>query len=163
MPQIDQLPAIFTSQLFWLLLVFGIIYFVIGKGMVPKIQGVVEKRDAKISDDLAAAQRAREEAEETEAAYRERIEASRSEAMKLASAAKQKAALEAEQKLKAIDEQIGAKVAEAEAGIRAAVDKAERELEPLAAEAASELVAKLTGRTVDPAEARTAVKAVLNG
>ena len=35
MPQIEQLPFIFFSQLFWLAVVFGIIFFVIGRGMVP--------------------------------------------------------------------------------------------------------------------------------
>ena len=92
MPQIDQLDAIFASQLFWLIVVFGIIYFGIGRGMVPKIQGVVEQRDRQIAEDLEGAQRAREEAEKTEADYRSAIDASRSEAMKLAQEAKQKAA-----------------------------------------------------------------------
>ena len=163
MPQIEQLPDIFFSQLFWLLLVFGTIYFWIGRGMVPKIQSVVEQRDSKIAEDLAAAQRAREEAEAAEAAWRERIDASRAEAMKLAQEAKQNAALEAEQRLHAIDEQIGARVAEAEERIRAAAEQARRELEPVAAEAASELVAKLTGQRIDPKDAQPAVKAVLHG
>lgn len=163
MPQIEQLPAIFFSQLFWLLLVFGIIYFFIGRGMVPKIRSVVDERDAKIAADLAAAQKAREDAEAAEAAYRERIDSSRSEALKLAQEAKQKAALETEKRLKAIDEQIGARIAEAERRIRAAADEARRELEPVAAEAASELVTKLTGQRVAPAEAQPAVKAVLHG
>ena len=163
MPQIEQLPDVFFSQLFWLLLVFGILYFGIGRGMVPKIQSVVDKRDRKISEDLAAAQRAREQAEETENAYRERIEASRSEAMKLAQAAKQEAALESEQRLKAVEEQVGAKVAEAEARIQLAVEQGRRELEAVAALAASEMVEKLTGRTVDPQEADAAVKAALHG
>jgi F-type H+-transporting ATPase subunit b len=163
MPQIEQLPQIFFSQLFWLLLVFGIIYFWIGRGMVPKIQSVVEDRDRKIADDLAAAQRAREQADVAEEAYRLRLDASRSEAMKVAQEAKQKAALETEQKLKAIDEQIGARVAEAEARIRASADAARRELEPVAAEAASELVSKLTGQKVAAKDAEPAVKAVLHG
>jgi F-type H+-transporting ATPase subunit b len=163
MPQIEQLPAIFTSQLFWLLVVFGIIYFGIGRGMVPKIQSVVDERDRKIADDLAAAQRAREEAERTEAEYRDRMDVSRAEAMKLAQAAKQKAQLELEQRLHAVDEQIGARMAEAEAGIRKAAAKARRELEPVAAEAASELVAKLTGQRIDRDEAEPMVKAVLHG
>jgi F-type H+-transporting ATPase subunit b len=163
MPQIEQLPFIFFSQLFWLLLVFGIIYFAIARGMVPKIRSVVDDRDRKISDDLAAAQRAREEAEAAEAAYRERIDVSRGQALKLAQEAKQQAAIEAEQRLKVIDEQIGARVAEAEAQIRAAADDARRELEPVAAEVASELVSKLTGQRIPASEAQTAVKAVLNG
>ena len=163
MPQIDQLPFIFASQLFWLLVVFGIVYFFIGRGMVPKIQSVVEQRDAKIAEDLAAAQKAREDAEAFEAAYRERIEVSRSEALKVAQEAKQKAALETEKSLKAIDEKIGARVAEAEAKIRAAAEKARKELEPVAAEAASQLVGKLTGQKIAAKDAEPAVKAVLHG
>jgi len=163
MPQINQLPDIFFSQVFWLLVVFGIIYFGIARAMVPKIQGVVEKRDAKIASDLEAAQRAREEAEKTEAQYRERMDTSRAEAMKLALAAKQAGAREAEERVKAVDEQVGGKIAEAEARIREAVDKAMRDLDAIAAEATQELVAKLTGQPVAPEEARQAVKAVLHG
>ena len=163
MPQIVQLPLIFASQLFWLAVVFGIIYFVIAKRMVPKIQSVVEDRDAKIAEDLAAAQRSREEAEAAEAAYRDRIEAGRSEALKVAQEAKQAAAHETDKKLKAIDEQVGARVAEAQSRIRAAAERARRELESVAAEAAGELVSKLTGQKVTAKDAEPAVKAVLNG
>jgi F-type H+-transporting ATPase subunit b len=163
MPQINQLPDIFFSQLFWLLVVFGIIYFWIGRGMVPKIQSVVEDRDRKIADDLAAAQRAREQAEAAEETYRQRIDASRSEALKVAQEAKHQAALDTEKRLKAIDEKIGKRVAEAEEKIRAAADAARRELEPVAAEAASELVTKLTGQKIAAKDVEPAVKAVLHG
>jgi len=163
MPQLNQLPEIFWSQLFWLTLVFGIIYFFIGRGMVPKIQSVVEDRERKISDDLAAAQKARSEAEATEETYRLRIEAGRSEALKVAQEAKNKAALDTEKKLKTVDEKIGAQVAEAEARLRTASDQARRELETVAAEAASDLVAKLTGQKIAAKDAVPAVKAVLNG
>jgi F-type H+-transporting ATPase subunit b len=163
MPQIDQLPVIYASQLFWLLLVFGIIYFVIGRGMVPKIQSVVQARADKIAADLAAAQAAREQAEALEAGYRERMDASRAEAMKLAAAAKQDAAKEAEARLHAVDEQVGGKVAEAEERIRASVKQAMAEIETVAAEAAQELVGKLTGASVSSDQAKQAVKAVLHG
>ena len=163
MPQIVQLPDIFWSQLFWLLLVFGTIYFVIGRGMVPKIQSVVQAREDKIAADLAAAQKAREDAESLEEGYRQRMDASRSDAMKLAQEAKQKAARDAEARLKKVDQQVGAKVAEAEERIRGSVKEAMSEIETVAAEAAQELVGKLTGASVSPAEARQAVKAVLHG
>ena len=163
MPQIEQLSQIFFSQLFWLLLVFGIIYFWIGRGMVPKIQSVVEDRDRKIAGDLAAAQSAREQAEAAEEAYRERIDASRSEAIKVAQEAKTQAALDTEKRLKVIDEQIGTRVVEAETRIRAAAEAARRELEPVAAEAASELVTKLTGQNISARDAEPTVTAVLHG
>lgn len=163
MPQITQLPDIFWSQLFWLLVIFGTIFFVIGRGMVPKIQSVVEQRDRKISDDLERAQKARDEAEKTEAQYRERIEASRGEAMKLAQAAKQSGAIEAEERTKAVDAEIGKTIAKAEGKIRKSADKAMAELDTVAAEATRDLVAKLTGKPVSEDDARKAVKAVADG
>src|SRR5258708_34618856 len=74
MPQIVHVPYIFASQLFWLAVVFGIIFFVIGRGMLPKIQSTVELREKQIADDLERAQAARSEAEETEAAWRARMD-----------------------------------------------------------------------------------------
>ena len=99
----------------------------------------------------------------TEAEYRQRIEASRAEAMKLAFAAKQAGAKEAEERTKAVDAEIGKTIAKAEAQIRKSVDKAMGELDSVAAEATRDLVAKLTGRAVTPEEAERAVKAVANG
>jgi F-type H+-transporting ATPase subunit b len=163
MPQITQLPMIFSSQLFWLLVIFGTLFFVIGRGMMPKIQGVVEDRERKISEDLDRAQAARDEAESTEAEYRQRIEASRAEAMKLAAQAKQAGARKVEERTKAVDAEIGKKIAKAEAQIRKSVEKAMAELDAVAAEAAQELVVKLTGKQVAVDDAKNAVKAVLNG
>jgi len=87
MPQINQLALVAYSQFFWLLLVLALIYFGIGKAMLPKIQSTVDARDRRITDDLAAAQAARAAADETEAGYRARIDAGRGEALKLAQAA----------------------------------------------------------------------------
>ena len=74
MPQLNQLPEIFWSQLFWLAVVFGTIFFGIGLGMLPKIRSTVDQRESKIGGDLAAAQAARAAADETEAAWRARME-----------------------------------------------------------------------------------------
>ena len=62
MPQIDQLDAFTTSQIFWVLIFFGITFFVIGRGMVPKVMSTVALRDEQISSDLTAAQAARDAA-----------------------------------------------------------------------------------------------------
>jgi F-type H+-transporting ATPase subunit b len=93
MPQLNQLSDVFLSQLLWLALVLGFIYFVIARGMVPKIQATVEQRDQRIADDLAAAERAKAEADATEEAYRAKMDESRAEAMKLTGAARQEGAL----------------------------------------------------------------------
>ncbi len=163
MPQLSQLPYVLWSQLLWLAVGLGFIFFVIARGMVPKIQRTVDSREKHISDDLEAAKLAREQAEQTESEYRERIDASRTEAMKLAQAAKQAGAREVEERARAVDAEIGKKVEKAEAKIRKAAEEASRDLDAIAVEATRELYSKLTGQTVPAAEATRAVKAVLNG
>lgn len=162
MPQITQLPYIFFSQLFWLLLVFGVIFFGIGRGMLPKIQGTVELRDRKISEDLERAQAARAEAEATEAEWRARMDAARAEAAQIAQEAKQASAKDTEAKVKAADAKIDKKVESAEAKIRDALTSARGEIETVASEASREMVQRLTGIQVDSNAAAAAVKAELN-
>jgi F-type H+-transporting ATPase subunit b len=162
MPQITQLPFIFFSQLFWLLLVFGIIFFGIGRGMLPKIQGTVDAREKKIAEDLERAQAARAGAEETEAAWRARMDAARAEAARLAQEAKQKSAQETEKKVKAAADKLNLKVESSEAKIRDALAAARAEIESVAADATREMVQRLTGIKVEAKEAASAVKAELN-
>jgi F-type H+-transporting ATPase subunit b len=163
MPQITQLPFIFASQLFWLAIVFGIIFFVIGRGMVPKIQATVEARETKIGEDLEAAQRARAAAEETEAEWRARMDAARSEAARVANEAKQASAKQTEAKVGKAAEKINLKVEAAEAKIREGLESARAEIEAVAAEATREMVARLTGIQVESRDAAAAVKAEING
>src|SRR5262245_41194980 len=103
MPQLNQLADVALSQFFWLLLVLGVIYFGIGKGMLPKIQSTVELREKRIADDLAAAEAARQQADVTEEAYRETMDASRTEAGKLTAKAKADGAKATETKLAEAD------------------------------------------------------------
>ena len=49
MPQIAQLPEIWSSQLFWLLIIFGLVYVVVGKTMLPKVMDTVGLRDQQIA------------------------------------------------------------------------------------------------------------------
>ena len=162
MPQIAQLPFIIFSQLFWLAIVFGIIFFGVGRGMLPKIQSAVDLREKKIADDLAQAQAARAEADEKEAAWRQRMDAARAEAARLAQEAKNDSARDTETRVKAAADKINIKVESAEAKIRDAVTAARAEIETVAAEAAQEMVARLTGMSIPKQDAAAAVKAELN-
>jgi F-type H+-transporting ATPase subunit b len=162
MPQINQLSEIFFSQLFWLVVVFGIIYFVIGRGMVPKIRGTVGAREGQIAADLERAQAAREQADRTEAEWRGRMDAARAQAARVAQEAKQASAFETERRVKAAADVINSRVEAAEVEIRNAVAAARAEIESVAAEATREMVQRLTGIAVDTHDAATAVKAELN-
>jgi F-type H+-transporting ATPase subunit b len=162
MPQLSQLSEVLLSQLFWLAIGLGFIFFVIARGMVPKIQATVEAREQRIAGDLEAAQAARAAAEETEAAWRERMDAARAEAVRLANEAKQESGRDTEAKVRAAADKINRKVETAEGKIRDAVSAARAEIEVVAAEAARDMVARLTGIAVDKKQAADAVKAQMN-
>ncbi|HEX8645136.1 MAG TPA: ATPase [Allosphingosinicella sp.] len=159
MPQINQFADVAFSQFFWLLLVLGLIYFGIGRAMLPKIQSTVEARDRRIADDLAAAETARASAETIDLAYRARLDAGRGEAVKVAAAAKAESARATETRMQAANAETAAKVEAAEARIRAAADAALAEIDRVAAEAAREMVQRLAGVAVSEEEAAAAVRA----
>jgi len=163
MPQLAQLPEIFWSQLFWLVVVFGITFFAIGRGMVPKIQSTVDARETRIAEDLERAQAARVQADETEAAWRARMDAARAEAARLSQEAKQESARETEARVKSAADKINTHVEASEAKIREALTSARAEIESVAAEATREMIQRLTGLTVDSNQAAAAVKAEMHG
>jgi F-type H+-transporting ATPase subunit b len=161
MPQLNQLSDVVLSQLFWLTLVLGFIYFVIGRGMVPKIQSTVDQRDKRISDDLAAAEQARGEADKSEEAFRLRMDESRAEAIKKTAAAKQEGAKATEAKIAKADAAIQAKLSKAEEKIRASRDEALANIESVAAELAQDIAGKVAGIKVSRDDAAKAVQAAL--
>lgn len=161
MPQIAQLADTYSSQIFWMLVFFGITFFLIGRGMVPKVMSTVELRDKQIADDLAAAQAARDAADSQEEAWRERENANRAEAQAVISEAKAKAAASSEKKLAAAQKRLDAKLEKAAAEIEAARESAMAEVEDVATEAAQDIVARLAGTKVDKRSARSAVKKAL--
>ena len=163
MPQIEQLSATFASQLFWLVVVFGLIFFVVGRGMVPKIQGTIDARDRAVADDLAAADAARASADQVEEEWRARENQNRAAAQALLAETRATATRASEAKLAAAGAGIDARVVEAEARIAQSSREAMGEIEAVAAEAARDIVERFSGAHVTQDEARARVKAVMHG
>ena len=161
MPQINQLSTVFNSQLFWLLVVFGIIYFVIARTMVPKVRSVMDGRSKRIAQEIARAEAARAVAEEAQEAWALRLEKSRAEAAAVAQEARRAAARENEAMVNAAVAQINLKVEAAERNIRKAAADIRIEMIGVAADAAQDLVERLTGIRVAKEEALDAVTAEL--
>lgn len=158
MPQIAQLAETWSSQVFWLLVFFGITFFVIGKGMVPKVMDAVAQRDGQIAADLAAAKAARDAADEQEEAWRVKENENRAAAQAIVAKAKDEAAAKSEKKLKAAQTRIDKKLADAEAQIEEARSAALAEVEAVAADAAQDIVKTLAGVKVTKPVATNAVK-----
>jgi F-type H+-transporting ATPase subunit b len=162
MPQISQLALVYQSQWFWLALTLLAIFLLVGRGIVPKVEATVDARDAKIAADLAEAERLQGEAEAKEAAWRKRMNDAHLEAQAAAAEAKAASARDAEKRIKAADAKLAAKAETAAAALAEARSKALTEIETVAVEAARDIVAKLTGASVDEAAARAAVAGALH-
>ena len=163
MPQISQLAETYASQIFWVLIFFGFVFFIVGRGMVPKVMETVAARDSQIAADLAFAEAARRAADGAESSWQATAAKQKADAHALIAKAKHDAAAAAETRLHAAATVIDARVAQADSRIAAAVHAALAEIETVAAEAAGDIAQRLAGITVGAEAARTAVKEALHG
>jgi len=162
MPQLSQLSDVYLSQFLWLAIALAFIFFVIARGMVPKIQATVYEREQQIAGDLEAAQKARAAADETEAAWRQRMDAARADAARIAQEAKAESGRETETKVKAAADKINVRIELAQTRIRDTLAAARSDIESVAVEATQEMVRRVAGISVDKREAASAVKGELN-
>ncbi|WP_221792180.1 ATPase [Aquisediminimonas sediminicola] len=161
MPQLDQILGTYASQIFWLLVVFGTIYLLIGKGMLPKVEQTIDARDRRIAEDLAAAELARVAAADSEHGWQDALEAGRNEAVRTTQTAKDAAAKASAIRLADVDAALHAKLAEGEAAVQKALASAQADLESVGAELTGDLVARLSGATITDAKISKSVKAVM--
>lgn len=71
LPQMDV--STFPSQLFWLAITFGFLYWIISSFVLPRIGGAIEERRDRIADDLDQAAEFRQQAEQAEKAYNQSL------------------------------------------------------------------------------------------
>lgn len=161
MPQIEQLAATYASQIFWLLVTFGILYFGIGKVMVPRIQGTVDARDQRIAADLAAAEQARRNADATEEAWRAEMEQARAAAQGETAAAKARATAAFETQVRQADAELATRMAHHDRAVAEAKASAMGNVQSIAADAARQMVARLAGADVSNEAASAAVRKVM--
>jgi F-type H+-transporting ATPase subunit b len=150
----------FPSQIFWLVVSFAALFVVIWRVAGPRLAGVIGARKDKIAGDIAAAEKHKADAEGALAAYEAALAAARAKGH--AEAEANRKALEAEtDRLKAAaDAEARENAAKAEAEIAVKRAEAATHVTKAAQDAAAEIVQRLIGDTVSPAEAEAAVKAV---
>jgi F-type H+-transporting ATPase subunit b len=158
MPQISQLAGTYFSQIFWMLVFFGLTFFIVGRGMVPKVMATMTDRNQTIAADLAAAQAARHAAEAEAESWSETEAAQRARAQELVAAAKHKAAQAAQVRMSETSARIDAQLAAAEARILAARKAALADFEAVAADMAQDIAQRVAGLSVSSEDARGAVK-----
>jgi F-type H+-transporting ATPase subunit b len=150
----------YPSQLLWLAITFGAFYFLVSKLISPRIGSIIETREARIAGDLAEAQRMKDEADAAVAKYEQELAAARAKAQGIAAEARDAAKAKSDAERHQLEADLAKKISEAEASIAAIKAAALGEVSTVAQDAASEIVTRLTGVSVNPGEAADAVNAV---
>lgn len=150
-------PEYYTSQIFWLVVIFGLFYLFLKRVVMPQVGGIIETREARIAQDLAQAGRAKAEADTAVAAYEQALAEARSKAAAIGQQARDAAKAGAEAERKQVEAGLDAKLGEAQARIDAIKSAAMGEVGGIAAETTEAIVKALTGRDTDRAAVDAAV------
>jgi len=145
MPQLDS--STYPSQIFWLLLTFGVLYFLCARIFLPRIAGIIEERRNSIADDLDQASEFRREAEAAEAAYKQALADARARASQIAAETRGKLDEEIAMMTAETDAKLEADVSAAEARIAETAERAKASVREAAAETTKSLVAALIDET----------------
>lgn len=158
MPQFD--PAGFAPQFVWLLIAFALLYFVVVGTTLPRISRVVDTRDATIKGDIATAESAKIEADSVREARERALAEARGQAQKTVADAQARIQREAETRLHAAHAATDERIENAIAALAGQRERAAKEISRIAAEAASLIVERVTGKA--PTE-KAAAAAVVEG
>ena len=150
----------FASQILWLALTFGLLYFVMSRTLVPRIAGIIENRRDRIAMDLDAAERMRGDADEAQAAYEQDLLEARERSSKIALGARETARSEADAERKRNEAELDNRLEEAQVRIGDIKTKALADVDAIAEETAEAILAALTGLTVSRDEVAKAVHSV---
>ena len=147
----------FPSQIFWLVIFFGLLYLLMSKVALPKMAAVLDKRHKAIEGDLAKASALKHETEAAIQHYEKSLADARANAQGIATETRSKIADEIETERSALEKTLSSKLAEADSRISATKAKAMQDVHEVAAETAAEIVSELTGHKVSKEHAAKAI------
>ena len=158
LPQLDF--STWPTQIFWLVVSFGLAYILMWRVALPRIGSVLEERHNRIQGDLKRAKAASENAEQARQAFEVMLAESREKASEVMREATESIRNKMERKIKTSNASTAEKMAEAEKEIAEAKARAMIDVVDIASTSAAEAVAQLTNIKISQADATKQVKKV---
>jgi F-type H+-transporting ATPase subunit b len=156
MPQMNAED--WPTQIAWLVVTFVFLLIVMWGFALPRVRRVLERRQAKIQDDVAKAEALKEEAEAALKAYQEALAEARAKSQAMLADMQARLDKEAAAQREKLDAELTAKAADAEARIRRAREEVMSSLKDVASDAAREATRRLIGVEPDRASVEAAVE-----
>ena len=143
MPQLN--PEFWISQIFWLTLVFGTLYVLLSKFILPKISNNLETRKSQIVENIEAADKQRKESEQKIKDYEKII----NEAKNIFNQAREKILKDVNTKKENLEKQINGEIKKAEDEILKLKKKSPEKINKIAIETSVDLIKKIIGVEVN--------------
>ena len=156
MPQLD--PEFWFSQIFWLVITFGILFLVLSKLILPKISDNLETRKSQVLDNLELAEKQRNESEAKLKEFDNIILKSKIEAKNLFNESRKKLLEDINNKRNKLEEEIDKEVKTIEAEIEELKKKSPEKINKIAIETSSDLINQLIGANINNSSIKLIVK-----
>jgi len=147
MPQLD--PEFWLSQIFWLVITFGILYLVLSKLILPKISDNLEARKSQVLDNLELAEKQRNESEAKLKEFDNIILKSNIDAKNLFNESRKKLLDDINNKRQKLEEEINQEVKIVEVEIEELKKKSPEKINKIAIETSADLINQLIGANVN--------------
>ena len=141
MPQLN--PEFWFSQIFWLIITFGIMFILLSKLVLPKISENLEVRKAQITENIEAAEKQREESEKKLKEYDQLITDSKNEAKNYFNDARKKVIENINLKKESLENEINEEIKSAEKEINDLKNSSQEKIRKIAIETSSDIVKQL--------------------
>ena len=147
MPQLD--PEFWFSQIFWLVITFGILYLVLSKLILPKISDNLETRKSQVLENLELAEKQRNESEEKLKEFDNIILKSKIDAKNLFNESRRKLLDDINNKRQKLDEEIDKEVKIVESEIEQLKKKSPEKINKIAIETSADLIKQLINADIN--------------
>jgi len=151
MPQMDFTNPLTTSQVLWMAVILVALYLLLAGWGLPEMGKILQNRAATIEADLKAARAAKAEADKAVAELNKTMKEARAAAQAQMAAAVAEAKAKALTQSQALAAKLAAQLEDSEAQITKAREAAIAAIKPVAADAAAEILRRLTGQQPDAA------------
>ena len=147
MPQLD--PEFWISQIFWLVLTFGLLYIILSKFILPGISKNLENRKSQIVENIETADKQRLESEKLNKEYEKVILDSKLKAKTIINNAKKKLINDINKKQELLQNEIDKEIKSAEKEIKILIDESPAKINQIAIDTSSDLLKQLIGAEVN--------------
>ena len=147
MPQLD--PEFWFSQIFWLVITFGILYLILSKIILPKISDNLETRKSQVLDNLELAEKQRNDSEAKLKEFDNIILKSKIKAKNLFNESRKKLLDSINSKKQKLEDEIDKEVKIVEAEIEELKKKSPEKINKIAIETSAHLINQLIGANVN--------------